>query len=42
MEGGILMNKQKFFNYEANSNVLDYCGPETAITWCGSDMLDSW
>lgn len=38
MKGGVLMNKQKFFNYEVNSNVLDYCGPGTAITWCSGEF----
>ncbi|WP_275935236.1 hypothetical protein [Abyssisolibacter fermentans] len=28
------MSKQKFFTYKADLQVLDYCGPNTGITWC--------
>ncbi|WDV46782.1 hypothetical protein PV797_03575 [Clostridiaceae bacterium M8S5] len=28
------MSKQSFFNYKADSAILDYCGPNTGLTWC--------
>ncbi|MGF7057374.1 hypothetical protein HNR33_001041 [Brassicibacter mesophilus] len=32
------MNKEKFFNYQASSVELDYCGPYTRITWCEGEF----